>query len=97
MNKGEMLLPKKFLVVHIRRLVNRAIGLTDLEKNLLLADAARHIDDYPQEVEKYGAALSLAPAKAPWRYDYAFALYKTKQFDEAVRQLKVWNVLNQFR
>ena len=97
MNKGEMLLPKKFLVVHIRRLVNRAIGLTDLEKNLLLADAARHIDDYPQEVEKYGAALSLAPAKAPWRYDYAFALYKTKQFDEAVRQLKVCELDPSFR
>ena len=93
----EMLLPKKFLVVHIRRLIDKMDELSDLEKNLLLAEAARQINDYPQEVEKYGAALSLAPLQAPWRYDYAFALYKTKQFDEAVRQLKVCELDPSFR
>jgi len=97
MRGDEMLLPKKFLVVHIKRLIDRTPELTDLEKNLLLAEAARQINDYPQEVEKYGAVLALAPLQAPWRYDYAFALFKTKQFDEAVRQLKVCELDPSFR
>lgn len=85
----EMALPKKFLVVHIQRLIENSSDLGELEKKLLLANAARRIEDYPTAVENYSGALSLAPKTVPWRYDYAFALFMTKQFDEAVRQLKV--------
>ena len=84
-----MMLPKKFLVVHIKRLIERSEDLSELEKKVFLARAARHINDYPAVAENYRLALTLAGTQAPWRYDYAFALYKTKQFDEAVRQLKV--------
>lgn len=92
-----MRLPRSFLVVHIRRLINQSEGLDELEKKLLLAQAANQIDDYPEVAKNYGAALSLASAPASWRYDYAFALFKTKQFDEAVRQLKVCELYPTFR
>lgn len=92
-----MRLPRSFLVVHIRRLINQTERLDELEKKLLLARAANQIDDYPEVAKNYGAVLSLASAPAPWRYDYAFALFKTKQFDEAVRQLKVCELDPTFR
>ena len=97
MSRPEMDLPRKFLVVHIRRLIENATDFSELEKNLLLADAARQINDYPAAVENYGAALLLAPPTAVWRYDYAFALFNTKQFDEAVRQLKMCELDPSFR
>ena len=90
-------LPKKFLVVHIKRLIENSTDLGELKKKLLLADAANRIEDYPTAVANYGDALLLAPQKVPWRYDYAFALFKTKQFDEAVRQLKVCELDPSFR
>ena len=93
----EYSLPQKFLIVHVRRLINQNEGLDELDKNLLLAQAANLIHDYPEVSKKYGAVLLLAPEKAPWRYDYAFALFKTKQFDEAVRQLKVCELNPSFR
>ena len=97
MSSKDLMLPKKFLVLHIRRLINQTDGLEELEKNLLLAQAAGQIDDYPEVAKHYRAVLSLASSPAPWRYDYAFALFKTKQFDEAVRQLKVCELDPSFR
>jgi len=70
----EYSLPQKFLIVHIRRLINKQDGLGELEKNLLLAQAANLIDDYPEVSNN-----------------------KTKQFDEAVRQLKVCELDPSFR
>jgi tetratricopeptide (TPR) repeat protein len=89
MRSPEMMLPKKFLVVHIKCLIEQSKDLSELEKKVFLARAARHVNDYPAVAANYRAALSLASELAPWRYDYAFALFKTKQFDEAVRQLKL--------
>ena len=90
-------LPRKFLVVHIRNLIQNTSDFDELEKKLLLADAARQTNDYSAAVKNYSDALSLAPATAPWRYDYAFALFMTKQFDEAVRQLKMCELDPSFR
>ena len=92
-----MALPKKFLVVHIKRLIETQDDLPELEKNLLLANAAWQVEDYPEVAKNYANCLSLASTPAPWRYDYAFALYKTKQFDESVRQLKVCELDPSFR
>ena len=40
-------------------------------------------------VVQYEKALPLAGSDVPWRFDYAFSLYQTKQFDESLRQLKM--------
>jgi tetratricopeptide (TPR) repeat protein len=97
MNGAEMSLPKKFLVVHLRRLIEKSTDFPEFEKKLLLAQAAGQVQDYYAAAEDYRAALSLASLPAPRRYDYAFALFKTKQFDEAVRQLKVCELDPSFR
>ena len=82
-------LPKRFLAVHINRTINEQHDLGEMERMLLLAETATLAEDYPEVVKQYGFAIELADGDAPWRYDYAFALFQTKQFDESVRQLKM--------
>ena len=84
----ELMLPKKFLITHVRRIINEQPDLSEMDRILLLARSATLINDYPEVVRQYERALLLAPTQASWRYDYAFALFQTKQFDESVRQLK---------
>ncbi len=85
----ELKLPQKFLISHVKRTINAASDLTKIQRILLLAEAALLVDDYPEVVAQYRQALVISPQQASWRYDYAFALFQTKQFDESVRQLKL--------
>ncbi len=85
----ELKLPKKFFITHVRRIINEDPKLDEIDRISLLAESAMLIDDYPEAVKQFEKALLLAPTQASRRYDYALALFQTKQFDESVRQLKM--------
>ncbi len=84
-----LMVPKHLLLEHTTKIILSDTQLNNLEESLLLAAAAYLRDDLPEAIKHYQAASELNPQTATWRLEYAEALIGNKQFDEAMRQLKI--------
>lgn len=85
----ELMVPKRILLTHTKGLINSTGDLTDLDKNLMLAAVAVLEKDYPAAVKYYQAALAQEPESVTWRLQYAQSLFEVRDYDEAMRQLKI--------
>ena len=83
----DMILPKRLLLDHTMRVIDKA-ELSELERNFFSAEASRMSDDFKPAAEFYRKALELDSTQVGWRFNYAKCLHETKQYDEAIRQLK---------
>jgi O-antigen ligase/tetratricopeptide (TPR) repeat protein len=84
---SELILPKKYLLIHTKQVISEA-QLDETERFYFLAEAERLSEEFELAAKHYQKALELRPEKTLWRFEYAKCLYETKQFNEAVRQLK---------
>ena len=85
---ADLMLPKKLLLVHTKRVI-AATELSELERNFFMAEACRLSEEFEPAAKFYREALELDPSRVLWRYDYAKCLHQSKQYDEAIRQLKI--------
>lgn len=86
--RPDMMLPKRLLLVHTKRVIDKA-ELSELERNFFSAEACRMSDEFKPAAEFYKKALELDPSQVQWRFNYAKCLHQNKQYDEAIRQLKI--------
>ena len=87
-HRADLLLPKRLLLVHTKRLIADT-DLPELERLYFLAEACRLSEEFEPAAELYRQALELDPSQVIWRFDYAKCLHRSKQYDEAIRQLKI--------
>ena len=88
-SEPRLTLPKKLLLAHTTRVIQKSSELSDLEQNVLLAQVAYHDREFLTSIDHFKLALRKEPKKAPWRLTYALALIEVNEFDEAMRQLKI--------
>ena len=86
--RADLLLPKRLLLVHTKRVIAET-ELSELDRLFLSAEACRLSEEFEPAAELYRQALELDPSQVLWRFDYAKCLHRSKQYDEAIRQLKI--------
>lgn len=86
--RADLMLPKRLLLVHTKRVIAES-ELSELDRLFYSAEACRLSDEFEPAAELYRQALELKPSQTTWRFDYAKCLHQSKQFDEAIRQLKI--------
>ncbi|MFK7769257.1 MAG: O-antigen ligase family protein [Mariniblastus sp.] len=82
-------LPKRMLLVHTRRVIDKNTELSDADRFFFLGETDRLVDQFEAAAENYKKALDADPARIAWRFEYAKCLHQIGNFDEAVRQLKI--------
>ena len=82
-------LPKRMLLVHTKRVIERKSDLSDANRFFFLGETDRLSDQFEPAAENYKKALEADPARIAWRFEYAKCLHQIGEFDEAVRQLKI--------
>ena len=87
-HRADLMLPKRLLLVHTKRVIAQT-ELSELDRLFLSAEACRLSEEFEPAAELYRKALELNPSQVLWRFNYAKCLHKSKQFDEAIRQLKI--------
>jgi len=86
--RADLLLPKRLLLVHTKRVIAET-ELTELDRLFYSAEACRLSEEFEPAAELYRQALELEPSQVLWRFDYAKCLHRSKQYAEAIRQLKI--------
>lgn len=81
-------LPKEFLLVHTRRLIERS-DLDDIEKQSLTGRAYFQAGQFRLACEQFELALDSEPNCPVWRLDYSKCLVEIGRFDDAIRELKI--------
>jgi O-antigen ligase len=94
-NTSELLLPRQLLAAHTKRLIEQ-FGTTEddsekLKRCLWLAKANLLSANYSASVASYEQAKAFVgpQSEVEFTFDYAYALFKNRQFDDAVKQLKI--------
>ena len=87
-SRADLMLPKRLLLVHTKRVI-ADMELSELDRLFFSAEACRLSEEFEPAAELYRQALELDSTQIKWRFDYAKCLHKSKQFDEAIRQLKI--------
>ena len=95
--RPDLTVPKSYLLTHTKTLIKSDDGIPKLDSELLLAEAAVLVSDYPTAIKHFQSALKLEPKNTPWRLNYARALFEVKDYDEAMRQLKSCQLDNTIR
>ena len=80
-------LPKEFLLVHTRRLIEKS-NLDDVEKQSLTGQAFYQAGLFELACEQFELALQSEPPRPKWRFDYSKCLMEIGRFDDAIRELK---------
>ena len=94
LNSPDLRLPKQFLVIHTKRVIEQNTESGTLNRHSLMAQASMLQEDYSAAAENFAAAETLGLASGTWRYDYANALYHSRKYDDAIRQLKICQLEN---
>ena len=82
-------LPKRMLLVHTKRVIDKETELSDALRFFYLGEADRLSEQFESAAENYKKALDADSARIAWRFEYAKCLHQIGEFDEAIRQLKI--------
>ena len=88
---GQRSVPMQLLANHTMLVINRQTEPDSLERFLLLAEVAFLNQDYQTAAKTYAQVekIDSKPTAETFRYHFALSLFHSKQYDEAMRNVKI--------